>query len=370
MKPKMLMPPKTDFVEIRKWVLEINEDVVNNPAIVGLPPRAELMILAARAGEMCTNFMTLQEVETGNAMEELSAILDAAADGDGDVEAGAVPQWMRDLKSRAEKWLEEVPESMNQLNEIEGVSIKNPLFRFMRREFQCGSKVLRLVNEGLKDLCAFVEGEIKATNILRSLVHELSHEHIPKRWNLYTIDNLTIDLWILDFEKRIKMMDAIASEDYVEKPQSIKWLGGFFQPAGFIAATRQYVATNNSWPLEQLRLCIEIGEKEWVPNSFVFEGIMLYGAGFDPDLKALVLTEKTSTPLPASRLIWRNDEIDGVSKTKEWKGKAPASYKIQIPVYLNSTFKELLFDIYVPVYSALPEETWVHRSVSLSVWSV
>merc|ERR1719242_3027266 len=65
MKPKMLMPPKTNYQDIRKWVLEINEDVVNNPAIVGLPPRAELMILAARAGEMCSNFMTLQEVETG-----------------------------------------------------------------------------------------------------------------------------------------------------------------------------------------------------------------------------------------------------------------------------------------------------------------
>merc|ERR1719229_647684 len=369
MKPKMLMPPKTDFQDIRKWVLEINEDVVNNPAIVGLPPRAELMILAARAGEMCSNFMTLQEVETGNAMEELSAILDAAADGDDDVEGGAVPQWMRELKSRAEKWLEEVPESMNQLNEIEGVSIKNPLFRFMRREFQCGSKVLRLVNEGLKDLCAFVDGEIKATNILRSLVHELSHEHIPKRWNLYTIDNLTIDLWILDFEKRIKMMDDIASEDYVEGPKSIKCLGGFFQPAGFIAATRQYVSQLNSWPLESLRLCVEIGEQEWKPNSFIFEGVVLYGAGWDDELKCLVLTEKTSTPLPRSRLIWRNDDIDGVSKSKDWKGKAPDKYNLQIPVYLNATFRQLLFDIYVPVYSALPSTAWVHRAVSLSVWS-
>merc|ERR1719273_1210228 len=363
----MLMPEKTNYQDIRKWVLEIDEDVVNNPAVVGLPPRAELMILAARAGVMCTNFMTLQEVETGNAMEELSAMLDAA-DGDGDAEAGTVPQWMRELRSRAEKWLEEVPDAFEQLEES-AESIKNPLFRFMKREFQCGVRVLGLVNEGLKDLMAFVDGEIKATNVLRSLVHELSHEHIPKRWNLYTIDKLTIDLWMLDFEKRIKMLDAVASENYVESPKSIKWLGGFFQPAGFIAATRQYVAQNNQWPLESLRLCVEIGEKEWAPNSFVFEGVMLYGAGFDDKLKSLVLTEKTTVPLPVSRFIWRNDEIDGVTKTKEWKDKAPASYNLLIPVYLNSTFKELLFDVYVPVYSALPEETWVHRSVSLSVWS-
>merc|ERR1712130_653463 len=133
-------------------------------------------------------------------------------------------------------------------------SIKNPLFRFIRREFQCGQKTLSLVNEGLKDLCAFVDGEIKATNVLRSLVAELSKELIPKRWNLYTIDDLTIEHWILDFVRRVEMINAIAQEDYVTTPQSCKWLGGFFQPAGFIAATRQYVSNLNGWPLESLRL--------------------------------------------------------------------------------------------------------------------
>merc|ERR1719242_986768 len=369
MKSVMLMPEKTSYQDIREWVLKIDEDVVNNPAVVGLPPRAELFLLAARAGEMCKNFMTLQEVETGNAMDELSAILDRAMeDGGGDSEAGSVPQWMKDLKARAQKWLEDIPEEFEQMNET-SESVKNPLFRFMKREFLGGIKVLKLVNEGLKDLCSFVDGEIKATNVLRSLVHELGLEHIPKRWNLYTVDDLTIDLWMMDFEKRIQMCDAVAKEDFVESPRSIKWLGGFFQPAGFIAATRQYVAQNNQWPLESLRLCIEIGESEWVENSFIFEGLMLYGADFDPELKSLVMTEKTSTPLAASRFIWRNDDIDGVSRTKEWKDKAPTSYKLLIPVYLNSTFKQLLFDVYVPVYSALPEETWVHRSVSLSVWS-
>jgi len=275
---------------------------------------------------------------------------------------------MRELRDRSKGWLDDVPQKHEQLTETAD-SMKNPLFRFMRREFQCGTKTLKLVHEGLNDLCAFVDGEIKATNVLRSLVAELSHEHIPKRWNLFTIDDLTIDMWVLDFVRRVEMMNTISQEDYVESPKSCKWLGGFFQPAGFIAATRQYVAQNNSWPLESLRLCIEIGEDEWQPNSFIFEGITLYGAGFDANLKCLVLTEQVSTPLPKSRLIWRNDDIDGVSKSKEWKGKAPDKYNMQIPVYLNSTFKHLLFDIYVPVYSALPSTAWVHRAVSLSVWS-
>merc|ERR1719384_2838889 len=95
--PIVLCPKKTTYQDLRKWVLETDEDVVNNPAIVGLPPRAELMILAQRSKEMCDNLLRLQEVETGNAMDELTAILDAAA-GDGDEEAGAVPLWMRELR--------------------------------------------------------------------------------------------------------------------------------------------------------------------------------------------------------------------------------------------------------------------------------
>merc|ERR1712087_1017084 len=257
MMPAVILPAKTQDQDIRKWVLETDEVLVSNPAIVGLPPRAELMILAHRDNDMCHHLLTLQEVETGNAMEELSVILDAAADGDDAIEAGAVPQWMKNLRDKSSRWLEDVPEKMENLVE-KADSMKNPLFRFLLREFQCGRKTLKLVNEGLRDLCAFVDGEIKATNVLRSLVAELRKEKIPKRWNLYTIEPLMVEHWLIDFTKRIEQMDDIAQSDYVESPRPCKWLGGFFQPAGFIAATRQYVAQRNSWPLEALILCIEI----------------------------------------------------------------------------------------------------------------
>ena len=67
--------------------------------------------------------------------------------------------------------------------------------------------------------------------------------------------------------------------------------------------------------------------------------------------------------------VWRNDEIDKVSKSRQWTGEAPQVMSIKIPVYLNSSFRNLLFDVSVPVFSALPVETWVQRAVSLSVWS-
>ena len=106
-----------------------------------------------------------------------------------------------------------------------------------------------------------------------------------------------------------------------------------------------------------------------MPNSFIFDGITLYGAGYDAHLKCIMLNEKTSTPLPPSRFIWRNDEIDRVSKSRQWTAEAPPVMSIKIPVYLKASFRNLLFDVLVPVFSALPVETWVQRAVSLSVWS-
>ena len=130
------MPAKTKYQDIRKWVFETDEDVVNNSALVALSLCAELMILVARAQVMWQQFLQLQEVETGNASEELNTILDARYEDDAAV-AGAVPQWMKDLCERAEKWLEDVLTKTD--------SIKNTLLRFLRHEFQTGAKTPKLV---------------------------------------------------------------------------------------------------------------------------------------------------------------------------------------------------------------------------------
>jgi dynein heavy chain 1 len=273
---------------------------------------------------------------------------------------------MLDLCAAAERWLENIPETMEKLVERSD-SIKNPLFRFMRREFGVGMRVLSRMQSGLQALILFVKGEIKATNDLRQLVNKLSKEEIPPKWKIYDVYPLGISHWILDFVKRITQLNKIAGINYVSKPESCMWLGGFFSPAGFIAATRQYVAQKNRWPLESLVMTCDMGESDYIPNSFVFEGLTLYGAGWDRKSGCLVLTEKTQTPLPPSRFIWSNREECKDNST--WEGEAPPVTEVVIPVYLNSSFLELLFSVNLPVFSALPKEIWVQRAVSVSVWS-
>ena len=75
MEPAIELPEKTKFLNIKECAVNVDDVTYSNPAIVGLPPRAELMILAKPAVEMCSQLLKLQDIETGNAMEELTAVL-------------------------------------------------------------------------------------------------------------------------------------------------------------------------------------------------------------------------------------------------------------------------------------------------------
>jgi hypothetical protein len=370
MKPEIVVPSNSKLADIKKWVLEVDDNIASNPAMLGLPPRAELLILADRAQNMCIDLLQLQDVEADNAMDELTALLDNT----GDEQQGSVPGWMKDLRNNAAKWIEmlneALPQGLGQLREKPD-SIRNPLFRFMRRELNIGSRVLKGMKHGLTQLIQFVDGSLKATNDLRKLVHDLSKETIPKQWSLYTVGQLGVTHWILDFIKRAKQLNQIAQLNYVEDPyQTCLWLGGMFSPQGFTAATRQYVAQKNKdkrWSLESLTLSLEVGKEAPEANCFIFEGLTLFGAGWDKRSGCLVLSDKTSTTLPVSRFRWANTAEE--KESGEYVGQAPDIVSVAIPVYLNQSFKELLFSVRLPVYSSLPSETWTQRAVSISVWT-
>ena len=363
MKPEICVPKQTKYKDIREWILKVDDNIASNPAMLGLPPRAELLILAKRAGILCQNLLALQDVEADGELEELNQLLSNTGD---EQSAFAVPQWMKDLSKSSSKWLEMIPGKLSPLQEKKD-SIKNPLFRFVRREVIIGTKVLKAVTRGLTDLIQFVDGEIKATNELRKMVASLSKEIVPKNWNRYRVASLGVQQWIIDLAKRLEQLEKIILNNYVENPfNDMLWLGGIFSPEGFVAATRQYIASKNKWPLESLVLTLQVGQSNNNDNAFLFEGLTLYGAGWSNKDKCLVLTEKTSSPLPVSRFIWKDGTT--MKDSNKWIGKAPDIKNVYIPVYLNASFKQLLFSVQLPVYSYLPDEVWLQRAVSIAVW--
>jgi len=143
-------------------------------------------------------------------------------------------------------------------------------------------------------------------------------------------------------------------------------LGGMFSPEGFLAATRQYVSSKKQWPLEKLQLQVEIGQKDVQDNAFIFTGLSLYGADWklESETSVLLLTDKTVVALPPTKFTWRLEE-----DIAEDVAKQVQLAQVKIPVYLNSTFKQLLTSVNLFVYAAVPKEIWTQRSVSIGTWS-
>lgn len=71
---------------------------------------------------------------------------------------------------------------------------------------------------------------------------------------------VTVKDWMADFSERVKQLVRISQSASFKKEWV--WLGGSFSPEAYITATRQQVAQENTWSLEQLRLQISIGKSE------------------------------------------------------------------------------------------------------------
>ena len=63
--------------------------------------------------------------------------------------------------------------------------------------------------------------------------------------------------FIKDLSSRLSQLEEIASG---RRPASLICLGKLFQPEAYITATRQTVAHENGWSLEQLAMRLEFGD--------------------------------------------------------------------------------------------------------------
>jgi len=269
---------------------------------------------------------------------------------------------MKQVATNCDEWISDLAEEPSTLIQ-EATSMKNPLYRLMRREFDLGMRLFSMIHRDLMDVKDVVFGDSKASNYIRILIEDLYKEFIPKSWNLYTIDSIGLSVWFRDLGRRFGQLIEMGNNDYVNTPHNQHiWLGGMFQPGGFVAATRQYVAQMKKWPLEDLELNVDIGVSEPTDSSFIFEGLTLFGAGYSIENGCLVLTEKTSEPLAPSRFRW-------VLKDDQQKELNEELTHYSLPVYLNKSMKNLVISAKVRVPASIPTSVWMQRAVSMTVWA-
>ena len=161
------------------------------------------------------------------------------------------------------------------------------------------------------ELC---KGVRKSTNVLKQLAEDIHADTIPKSWRKYTIANISVTAWVIDFIKRVEQLKVLsASKDF---GQSGLWFGGLLFPEAYLTATRQAVAQANKWSLEdvQLKFEIDLDAEQISQNSqgFILNGFSMQGAEYNREDERIKLTEQISSSLPNVNFKWMH--VDEVKK--------------------------------------------------------
>jgi len=305
-----------------------------SPAWSGLPVNVEKILKEQQANYLLTRLWQVQDVNEEEIKLESVKDQTAAKKKKGEDSVPQV-QWLRDLDERVNKYLGILPTNLEKLNRTAG-SITNPLFRFLEREVTVATNLLNKVRGNLLDTKNLCEGKVQSTVDMRKLAQELHSDEVPVGWKRYTVAKLSVADWISDFKKRLDQFNTlIPSKEYQKKGV---WMGGLLYPEAYLTATRQYVAQNNKWSLEELDLQVEIYEGEDVDDdSFLITGMIMSGANWNKNTKKLEVTEELKFYLPTLKFKWVR--VNRADKGVEKEGE------ILTPVYLNKARTNLLFSV-------------------------
>lgn len=227
----------------------------------------------------------------------------------------------------------------------------SPLSRFFAREVSTGSKLLKRIRHDLFDLIQVCLGDLKQTNELRALMSDLNKGTVPAHWCKFKMPRGTaVNQYINNLAARLAQLERLA-DGAVEAQQDV-WLGGLFQPEAYITATRQAVAHERGWSLEQLVLSMDISQTGG-QGAFAIQGMLPFIMSFSSSTLTCIilgltlqgaswtsgrlqLNEGQAILLPPSQLTWkRHDEAPRTS----------GATLVNLPVYLNGDRNDVLFSV-------------------------
>lgn len=118
--------------------------------------------------------------------------------------------------------------------------------------------------------------------MLRQLAQDLHGDLIPQRWRQYIVANITATEWINDFNNRVNQLTKVSVSPDLGKAGL--WFGGMLFPEAYLTATRQKIAQENSWSLEELSLKFELDPSADVQannsQGFIVDGLSIEGAEY------------------------------------------------------------------------------------------
>jgi dynein heavy chain 1, cytosolic len=126
----------------------------------------------------------------------------------------------------------------------DATNVHSPLFRCLDREVTTGVVLLHRVNEDIRTVLQVCTGDAKLTNDIRSLLHDLSKDVVPKSWSsAYVTGCTSASAWVSDLQARaaqwLSLHTPILTLSSAKFPI---WLGGLAMPDAFLAASKQAAA--------------------------------------------------------------------------------------------------------------------------------
>ena len=186
----------------QEWINNLPS--IESPMWSGLPVNVERILKEHETFDMIAKLKTVQG--TDDDMIESSAEQRKGSD--------SKARWLNELGHKVQKLLQLLPNQLDSLRRT-SVSITNPLFRFLEREITVVKQLLEVIKNDLLLLSEMCNGNIKSTNKLRDLAQNLHADVIPPTWRIYSISNIPATLWVLDFTRRLKQLQKLASSsDY------------------------------------------------------------------------------------------------------------------------------------------------------------
>ncbi|KAJ1659203.1 dynein heavy chain [Dispira simplex] len=335
----LMIPEGTKPEHFLAWVNDLPEH--EPPTWLGLPSNAEKLLLVAKGHALLGKVRKMKSLSDDEDVAFSQSGNGSSEPTSASTEANAQPAWMRSVATTTETWLRVLPTDLTAMAK-DADKMQHPLYRVYARETQVGRSLLVTVRQDMQDLKQVCEGTLKQTNHLRMLLDCFNKSTIPTHWLKYKVlRNSTLTQWLGDFQQRLSQLEELASKaNAAQEPLEhvAVWLGGLFYPEAFVTASRQVVAQRNGWSLEELRLELDLGQRENCNGELAFQLTGLRVEGGTLSEGVLQLSPAASTKQAVSQLRW-------VSKchSSQVHPLVESVTHTLLPVYLNADRQDLLF---------------------------
>eukprot|EP00792_Barthelona_sp_PAP020_P008883 TRINITY_DN3255_c1_g1_i1.p1 TRINITY_DN3255_c1_g1~~TRINITY_DN3255_c1_g1_i1.p1 ORF type:complete len:3803 (+),score=1118.83 TRINITY_DN3255_c1_g1_i1:106-11514(+) len=233
-----------------------------------------------------------------------------------------------------------------------------PMIVFLRQEVERVQKLLSAIRSDLTNMKLAIEGIVVMSEHLSDILNSLYDARVPKTWTRLSWESPTLGDWLADVDSRCQQYRSWLDLPKDSKPSAF-WLGGFYNPQGFLTAVKQEIArAHQGWALDTLHIVTTVKDYtiESVKNppeeGVYVHGLFLEGCRWNAIDKKL--DESSPKELLSELPVLHISASDQAPHTQ-------SSY--DCPVYFTQKRRNHIFNVQLP--SSASANHWIIRGVAL-----